>query len=473
MRGGAALSLAEGRFGREIFDANQKLVSALGNVGLQLITMFDATTGILSGTGLSTQAITEQIRDANPETERNTRLQATPESNLLQNALARARFNLTGASTEQGFDTAQGVLISAVNAFYDNELERINELDLSESELQNLREDNQLKRDQALRRASAAENRFQNERLDMEQELQDDIDDLRDDALEAHADHLESLEDLQERHNQRILDLELDLSRDLDDLRRDRLQDTRDDTLDSQRDLEDLQTRFTRRLYGDAISFADLTAEQQQRVLSSTGFQQGLFDLDTDSVRERQDRQTEFGILRPGTSGSQLYRAQLESGELTDQRLIERLFGRQGLEDFLSFTQGTEDAETRLESRLLDTAEIYNDTLLDNTTAIETLTSALATPQSVTQALETYSQPAAVPILASTPGATPATTQPISEMIASGVSQGIQQATSESGDAPVINLNQTFYIQLDDGAIAAVEARLALRSDQGLSILDV
>ena len=470
---GAALSLAEGRFGREIFDANQKLVSALGNVGLQLITMFDATTGILSGTGLSTQAITEQIRDADPEAERNTRLQATPESDLLENAIARARFNLTGATTEQGFNTAQRGLITAIDAYYDNELARINELDLSETELQNFREDNQLKRDQALRRATTAENHFQSDRLDMEKETQDNIQDLRDDALDAHTDHLDTLENLQARHNNRIFDLELDLFRDLDDLRRDRIFDARDDLLDYQRGVEDLQTRFTRRLFGDAISFSDLTADQQARVTESTGFRQGLFDLGTDSTRERQDRNVEFGGLRPGSAGYNFYRQQLESGELTDTNLIEQLFGREGLQEFTQFGRGVEDADTSLAQGIIDASTDYQLVLSDNTTALENLTSALSTPQSVNQALETYSLPSAAPILASTPGATPATTQPISEMIASGVSQGIQQATSESGDAPVINLNQTFYIQLDDGAIAAVEARLALRSDQGLSILDV
>ena len=38
-----ALELAEGEFGRELFDANVKLVGALEDIGLQLVTMFDAT----------------------------------------------------------------------------------------------------------------------------------------------------------------------------------------------------------------------------------------------------------------------------------------------------------------------------------------------------------------------------------------------------------------------------------------------
>ena len=129
-----------------------------------------------------------------------------------------------------------------------------------------------------------------------------------------------------------------------------------------------------------------------------------------------------------------------------------------------------EDAETRLAQGLIDTAETYNETLIENTLAVNALTNSLVgTPPNEIMMF----QQAAPQTLLTPASATPATTQPISEAIASGVSQGIQQATSESGGAPVINLNQTFYIQLDDGSLSKVEARLALRSDQGLSVLDV
>ena len=64
-----AFTLAEGVFGRELFDANQKLVRALGDVGLQLVAMFDATTGILRGTALATQQIPVEAEEAADETE--------------------------------------------------------------------------------------------------------------------------------------------------------------------------------------------------------------------------------------------------------------------------------------------------------------------------------------------------------------------------------------------------------------------
>ena len=144
-----ALELAEGEFGRELFDANVKLVGALEDIGLQLVTMFDATTGILTGTALSTQQIVGEVEDAGTETQ-----QRGIGNNLLENAIARARFNLTGATTEQEFETARQELIRAINAYYDAEETRINMLMLSEDELQDMREDNDLARGQALRRSN-------------------------------------------------------------------------------------------------------------------------------------------------------------------------------------------------------------------------------------------------------------------------------------------------------------------------------
>ena len=150
-----------------------------------------------------------------------------------------------------------------------------------------------------------------------------------------------------------MLGLELRFSRDLDDLRADRIDDVEDLNLEYQRDLEDLQNRFTRSLFGDAVSFSDLTADRQRQVTESTGFQRGAFDLSQGVSRDRQDLGIESGILRPGSAGSAFYRQQIESGQLTDEGLIEQLFGRQGLDDFTQLQRGTADAGTAFESGLL------------------------------------------------------------------------------------------------------------------------
>ena len=73
------------------------------------------------GTALATQQIAQETVDAGTQDD-------GIGNNLLQNAIARARFQLTGATTEQGFETARQDLIRAVNAYYDAEETRINML---------------------------------------------------------------------------------------------------------------------------------------------------------------------------------------------------------------------------------------------------------------------------------------------------------------------------------------------------------
>ena len=288
---------------------------------------------------------------------------------LLQNAIQRAQFNLTGATTEEDFETRRQELLRFITEYYDAEKARIDALMLSEAELRDQQEDNEFARQRALQQATDATNRFAEERIQTEERLQDEIADLRDDGFEAEADRLASLEELQARHNARILDLEEDFQEDLDDLRRERLQDAQDLATEYQRDIQDLQNEFARELFGDSvISFADLTAEQQRQLQSNAGFQQERFDLDLERDRERQDINTESGVLRAGSAGYEFYRQQLEGGQLTDDNLIEQLFGRQGLDDFIDLTRGTEDAQETLDQAILD----VNQDAVDRLTEIDT-----------------------------------------------------------------------------------------------------
>ena len=88
------------------------------------------------------------------------------------------------------------------------------------------------------------------------------------------------------------------------------------------------------------------------------------------------------------------------------------------------------------------------------------------------EALETYNANPVVFQSSSTPAGTPAQTSAIPAITSAGIA-GSPQATPTPGAAQPIVLNPTFYIQLDDGSLAKVEGRMALRSDQGLSVLDV
>ena len=264
-----------------------------------------------------------------------------------QSLVDTSQFLLDNA-TESEFASRREALVTAINTFYDERLAFINGLDLSDTDRSNMLEVVRIQRQIALdavpeMHASVVE------RLEMERQVQEQIADLRADEVQAESDRLETLTDLHARHNERIVDLEEDLNRDLEDLRRDRFDDARSDALDYQRDLEDLQTEYARKLFGDSvISFGDLTEDQRNQLQANTDFQRELFDLNQERDRDRQDRSIEFGGLTPGSPGYDFYRQQLEGGQLTDENLIRQLFGTQGRDDFLDFQSGITDADQDL-----------------------------------------------------------------------------------------------------------------------------
>ena len=271
-------------------------------------------------------------------------------NNLLQNAIQRAEFRLSGATSEQGFETRRQELITAINEFYDAEEQRISQLSLSEAELQNLREDNTLARQLAIGRVMTTENRFATDRIRAEETAQAEIERLRDEAIEREERRQQEIQDLQEHHNTRLLEIEERFQNDLDALRNRRTDTAEDLQTEYRRDLEDLRTRFARDLFGgDIISFSDLPAEQHRQLEGNRNFQRGLFDLNTEFQRDRQDLQTSFGILQPGSPGYDFFRGQLESGALTGPTEIENLFGRRGLDAFLDTEDRREDATSDFE----------------------------------------------------------------------------------------------------------------------------
>ena len=222
------------------------------------------------------------------------------------------------------------------------------------------------------------------ERIELERQHQEQIADLRDEALDNEADRLESLADLQERHNDRILGLAEKLNEDLEDLRTRRFQSAEDLALEYQRDLEDLQTKFARELFGDSvISFADITAEQQQRLQQDTDYQRGLFDLNRERDRDRFDFQDQFGGLRPGSPGYDFYSQQLQQGTLSESE-VEHLFGRRGRGFYTNFLRGEDDADADLASGVSD----VNTEAQALASAIDTALSPLLEPATQTAEME-------------------------------------------------------------------------------------
>ena len=92
---------------------------------------------------------------------------------LIQNAIERGEYLLGSVTSDTDFENIRTQLLNLTNQYYDNELERINGLVASETELQDLREDNVLARAQALERIGGIENKFVQDRIRQEHQLAD------------------------------------------------------------------------------------------------------------------------------------------------------------------------------------------------------------------------------------------------------------------------------------------------------------
>ena len=100
---------------------------------LQLVAMFDATTGILRGTALATQQIPVEAEAAADETEADeTDPVAILRSNarLAANQVRRSRTGLGQATSESDFETRRVGLIQSVNAAYTAQITLLDALGL-------------------------------------------------------------------------------------------------------------------------------------------------------------------------------------------------------------------------------------------------------------------------------------------------------------------------------------------------------
>ena len=165
---------------------------------------------------------------------------------LLQTGVGQARFDLGLSGSEGEFEANRIALITATNAFYDNELKRINELGLTEIELDDRRTANELKRQQALSRAFTTTNSFTTARVRAEERALDEIERMRDDAIDAEERRLDTIQalkddafdaerdraddfvDLTQDTQDRILDIERDANRSREDIAQDFLDDNAD-----------------------------------------------------------------------------------------------------------------------------------------------------------------------------------------------------------------------------------------------------
>ena len=205
---------------------------------------------------------------------------------LLQNAIQRAQFNLTGATSESDFETRRRELLRFIKEYYDAEKARIDALMLSESELRDQQEDTEFARQRALQQATDATNRFAEDRIQTEERLQDRIEDLRDDAVENEADRQQALQDLAESHQDRLTDIEEDGIRRREDLQR-----------ESQRSLEDLRREFQEDQFdvGAQLDRGEITREEAEQQISDLTRE---FLRDSGDLQRRQRRALEDQGIR-------------------------------------------------------------------------------------------------------------------------------------------------------------------------------
>ena len=187
-------------------------------------------------------------------------------SNLAQNRVNRAQFNLSQAGSEGEFEQLRATLIEAIQDFYETEETRIRALGLSAGDLTDQLQDLDLNREQALASAFTTSNRFAEQRIQSEQDFADAIRDIDADLAESRRDIESELADDLETIDQRLADkredIATELSEDLETID-ERLADKRQDINDELSD--DLQ-RVDERLADRRADIEEGLADDLERI---------------------------------------------------------------------------------------------------------------------------------------------------------------------------------------------------------------
>ena len=265
---------------------------------------------------------------------------------LLQTGVGQARFDLGLSGSEGEFEINRQGLIVATNAYYDNELKRINELGLLEIELDDRRTANELKRQMALSRAFTTTNSFTTARVRAEERALDEIEDLRDKAIDAEMDRQRAIDNLRDD----ALDAERDRADDLVDLAQDTQDRITDILRNANRSKEDIERDFQ-----DA--YQDILRQRGEGTLTTDAATSQLFGLGRERNRDLRDldittgrRQEDVGI-REGRQGrdiqadasAELTAIQQETAALTTESAgIERMTAEMNATTAETFTMAAQ-----------------------------------------------------------------------------------------------------------------------------------
>ena len=348
--------------------------------------------------------------------------------------IRQARFNLGGATSEQGFDDLFGILATAIDTFYDNEEARIQALGLSVAETTQLLAENDQARMEELRALSNTTNTFAEDRIDSEMRVQDILTDLRDNEVAAEMDRLTRIEGLHQAHADQLMQIE-----------ESRLQAQSDSRREHFRDQEDIILDTARRLFDEPIeNVGQLTGQQLREIYGDTGFIENISDLRR--TERREDIEAAIDVARATDAATQSLTNSLLESEMGLSVSRNDLLARSvvNLEALVTQSVFTSGARGRVIEQLAGLGIMLPDLseILDPIGSLP-------------------------PSLADTSGGTPVPVE-----IVSGTQQ-VTPTSSAISQPMVINNPVTVIVQLDDGTLTQVEGRLASRSDQGLSVLDV
>ena len=197
----------------------------------------------------------------------------------LDSLVDTAQFLLDNA-TEAEFASRREALVTAINTFYDERIAFINGLDVSDTDRENMLAVADIQRNIALH-AIPQMSESVTERLKLEQDLQDEIQDLRDEQVENEADRQAKITELHEDEARRREKIEEDHQRRLEDIRNAASESALDRRIELERDIDDLLRE----------SGVGISGEQHGRLIS--GLQSG-FGVDTllDQLGINLDRDT-------------------------------------------------------------------------------------------------------------------------------------------------------------------------------------
>ena len=287
---------------------------------------------------------------------------------LLQNAIQRAQFNLTGATSEQDFETRRQELLRFITEYYDAEKARIDALMLSESQLRDQQEDTEFARQRALQQATDATNRFAEDRIQTEMRLHDEISDLRDDAFDAEQDRADALVKLEQDTQDRLLDIQRDANRSREDIQRELGRDTADTFRDAQEQI------------AEVLADEGISSEDAQRFLA--GFEGNVRSRLSESGRselrgiESERIGTEADLRRERGED-------LEDVGIREARGVEDTEARQ-LQQAESFNIAAQQAVTAIQQQIA-TTESETAALTSTTAVMESETATLTAETAVTE----------------------------------------------------------------------------------------